>query len=55
MRRQFISDDGSDSEHQMREHKRLDALLGYAEASGCRRQVLLNYFRRRPSALWQLR
>lgn len=44
MRRQFISDDGSDSEHQMREHKRLDALLGYAEASGCRRQVLLNYF-----------
>ena len=44
MRRQFISEDGSDSEHQMREHKRLDALLGYAEASGCRRQVLLNYF-----------
>jgi len=40
----FISDDGSDSEHQMREHKRLDALLGYCEASGCRRQVLLNYF-----------
>jgi len=44
MRRQFISDDGSDSEHQMREHKRLDALLGYCEASGCRRQLLLNYF-----------
>ncbi|WP_026940953.1 DNA helicase RecQ [Hellea balneolensis] len=44
MRRQFISDDGSDSDHQMREHKRLDALLGYAESSGCRRRVLLNYF-----------
>ncbi len=44
MRRQFISEDGADSEHQMREHKRLDALLGYAEASGCRRQVLLSYF-----------
>ena len=44
MRRQFISDDGSDSDHQMREHKRLDAMLGYAEASGCRRQVLLSYF-----------
>jgi len=44
MRRQFISEDGSDSDHQMREHKRLDALLGYAEASGCRRQVLLSYF-----------
>ena len=44
MRRQFISDDGSDSEHQMREHKRLDALLAYCEASTCRRQVLLSYF-----------
>ena len=44
MRRQFITDDGSDNDHQMREHKRLDALLGYCEASGCRRQVLLNYF-----------
>jgi ATP-dependent DNA helicase RecQ len=44
MRRQFISDDGSDSEHQLREHKRLDALIGYCEASGCRRQVLLHYF-----------
>lgn len=44
MRRQFISDDGSDSDHQMREHKRLDALLAYCEASTCRRQVLLSYF-----------
>ena len=44
MRRQFISDDGSDSEHQFREHKRLDALLGYCEASTCRREVLLSYF-----------
>lgn len=44
MRRQFISDDGSESDHQMREHKRLDALLAYCEASGCRRQVLLSYF-----------
>ena len=44
MRRQFISDDGSESDHQMREHKRLDALLAYCEASSCRRQVLLSYF-----------
>ena len=44
MRRQFISDDGSDPEHQMREHRRLDALLGYCEASKCRRQVLMSYF-----------
>jgi len=35
MRRQFISDDGSDSDHQLREHRRLDALLGYCEASKC--------------------
>ena len=44
MRRQFISEDGSDSEHQMREHRRLDALLGYCESSKCRRQVLMAYF-----------
>ena len=44
MRRQFISDDGSDSDHQLREHRRLDALLGYCEASKCRRQVLMAYF-----------
>lgn len=44
MRRQFISQDGSDTDHQMREHKRLDALLAYCEAPGCRRQVLLSYF-----------
>jgi len=44
MRRQFIADDGSDSEHQIREHRRLDALLGYCEAAKCRRQVLMAYF-----------
>lgn len=44
MRRQFITQDGSDTDHQMREHKRLDALLAYCEAPGCRRQVLLSYF-----------
>ena len=48
MRRQFISDDGSDSDHQMREHKRLDSLLAYCEASNCRRQVLLTYFGETP-------
>ncbi len=44
MRRQFITEDGSDSDHQIREHRRLDALLGYCEASKCRRQVLMSYF-----------
>lgn len=44
MRRKFIADDGSEADHQMREHKRLDSLLAYCEATGCRRQVLLTYF-----------
>ncbi len=44
MRRQFISEDGSEADHQSREHKRLDALLAYCEAATCRRQVLLSYF-----------
>ena len=44
MRRQFISDDGAGEDHKLREHKRLDALIGYCEASTCRRQVLMKYF-----------
>ena len=44
MRRQFISNDGAGEDHKLREHKRLDALLGYCEASTCRRQVLMQYF-----------
>ncbi|MDH3195835.1 MAG: ATP-dependent DNA helicase, partial [Hyphomicrobiales bacterium] len=44
MRRQFIEQDGEDEAHKMREHKRLDALLAYCEAAGCRRTALLAYF-----------
>jgi ATP-dependent DNA helicase RecQ len=44
MRRQFIEQDGGDEAHKLREHKRLDALLAYCEASGCRRVALLAYF-----------
>jgi ATP-dependent DNA helicase RecQ len=44
MRRQFIEQDGEDDVHKLREHKRLDALLAYCEASGCRRTALLSYF-----------
>ncbi len=44
MRRQFISQEASDTDHQIREMKRLDALLTYCEASTCRRQVMLAYF-----------
>ncbi|MEM9141040.1 MAG: DNA helicase RecQ, partial [Pseudomonadota bacterium] len=44
MRRKFIDDDGGDDDHKRREHKRLDALIAYAEASSCRRAMLLAYF-----------
>ena len=44
MRRQFIQNDGSERDHQTREFKRLDALIGYCETSQCRKQALLNYF-----------
>ena len=43
-RRRFIQEDGDDPDHQFREHKRLDALLAYCEASSCRRKTLLSYF-----------
>lgn len=44
MRRQFIDQDGENSEHKLREHKRLDALLAYCEATRCRRAAMLSYF-----------
>ena len=44
MRCQFITQEASETEHQIREMKRLDALLSYCEASTCRRQVMLAYF-----------
>ena len=44
MRRQFIEQDGDDEDHKRREHKRLDSLLAYCEASQCRRAILLSYF-----------
>ena len=44
MRRQFIEEEDSSPEHKRREHKRLDALLGYCEAPSCRRIPLLAYF-----------
>ena len=44
MRRQFIEDEDAGPERSRREHKRLDALLGYCEAPTCRRVALLRYF-----------
>jgi len=43
-RRNFIEQGQGASEFKVREHKRLEALLAYCEAPGCRRQVLLGYF-----------
>ncbi len=43
-RRRFIEQDGGDDAHKRREHKRLDALLAYCDAPGCRRIALLAYF-----------
>ena len=44
MRRQFVEDEDAGTERKRREHKRLDALLGYCEAPACRRVALLDYF-----------
>jgi ATP-dependent DNA helicase RecQ len=40
----FITSGGASPEHQRVEQMKLDAMLGYAEASTCRRRVLLAYF-----------
>ena len=49
MRRQFIEGEDAGPERKRREHKRLDALLGYCEAPSCRRVALLDYFGERIS------
>ena len=43
-RRLFIDQEDSAPDRKRREHKRLDALIGYCEAPRCRRSVLLAYF-----------
>ena len=44
MRRVFIEQEEAGEERKRREHRRLDALLGYCESSACRRRALLEYF-----------
>lgn len=44
MRRVFIEQEDTNEERRRREHRRLDALLGYCESPACRRGVLLDYF-----------
>ena len=43
-RRRFIKDADTSSDHQRREHKRLDSLIAYCESPVCRRIGLLAYF-----------
>ena len=50
MRRQFIENEEAGDDRRRREHKRLDALLGYCEAPVCRRATLLEYFGERIDA-----
>ena len=44
MRRMFIEQEEAGEERKRREHRRLDALLGYCESPSCRRRALLAYF-----------
>jgi ATP-dependent DNA helicase RecQ len=44
MRRVFIDQEDAGEDRKRREHARLNMLLGYCEASRCRRQLLLEYF-----------
>ena len=42
--RRFIDDSDAPEAQKRIEHGKLDALIGFSEASGCRRQVLLRHF-----------
>jgi ATP-dependent DNA helicase RecQ len=42
--RRFIDDSAAPEEQKRVEHGKLDALIGFVEAPGCRRQVLLRHF-----------
>ena len=44
MRRRFIEEADAADDAKRRDHKRLDALVAFAEAPSCRRQMLLEYF-----------
>jgi ATP-dependent DNA helicase RecQ len=44
LRRRFIAESEAPEPRKRTEHRKLDALLGFAESCQCRRQVLLRYF-----------
>jgi ATP-dependent DNA helicase RecQ len=44
MRRMFIDQENAGEDRRRREQQRLNALVAYCEAAGCRRQILLSWF-----------
>jgi ATP-dependent DNA helicase RecQ len=42
--RRFVDTSKADEEHKRQEHRRLESLLGYCEATGCRRRILIEHF-----------
>ena len=42
--RRFVDRSSADDEHKRQERRRLEALLGYCEATGCRRRILIAHF-----------
>lgn len=44
LRRQFVENEFDDPDRERQELRRLEALIGYADATSCRRQTLLSYF-----------
>ncbi len=42
--RRFVDSSRASEEHKRHEHRRLEALLGFCEATTCRRQILLAHF-----------
>jgi ATP-dependent DNA helicase RecQ len=44
MRRMFIDQENAGEDRRRREQQRLNALVGYCEAAGCRRKILLSWF-----------
>ncbi len=42
--RRFVDRSSADADHKRQEHRRLEALLGYCEATGCRRRILIAHF-----------
>ena len=42
--RRFIDDSGAPEEQKRIEHGKLESLIAYSEAAGCRRQILLRHF-----------